>query len=47
MAAGKTLVVVSHDAAMIRELCTRAVVIRRGEVVFDGGIDEAIALLED
>lgn len=43
IAAGKTLVVVSHDMAMVRELCTRGVVIGRGEVKFDGPIDEAVA----
>lgn len=42
----KTLVVVSHDAAMVRELCTRGVVVRRGEIVFDGPVEEALAALE-
>lgn len=42
----KTLVVVSHDAEMVRELCTRGVVLRRGKVVFDGAIDEALTYLE-
>ncbi|WP_345751216.1 ABC transporter ATP-binding protein [Microbacterium rhizophilus] len=42
IAAGKTLVIVSHDMEMVRELCNRAVVIRKGELVFDGGVDRAI-----
>jgi len=42
----KTLVVVSHDAEMVRELCTRGVVLRRGEVIFDGEIDAALNLLK-
>ncbi|MBB6391296.1 ABC-2 type transport system ATP-binding protein [Microbacterium thalassium] len=42
IAAGKTLVIVSHDMEMVRELCTRAVVIRKGTVVFDGDVEEAI-----
>lgn len=42
----KTLVVVSHDAHMVRELCTRGVVVRKGNIVFDGPIDEALARLE-
>ena len=46
IAARKTLVVVSHDMEMVRELCSRAVVIRKGEVVFDGDIEGAIARLE-
>lgn len=42
----KTLVVVSHDADMVQQLCTRGVVLRRGKVVFDGPIGEALAALE-
>lgn len=40
--AGKTMVVVSHSTSMVKELCTRGIVIRKGAVVFDGPIDEAI-----
>lgn len=36
-AAGKTLVVVSHDLDMIAQLCDRAIVLRNGAVVYDGG----------
>lgn len=43
--ARKTLVVVSHDMEMVRELCTRGVVISKGEVVYDGEIEGAIALV--
>lgn len=42
----KTLVVVSHDMEMVRELCTRGVVINKGEVVYDGAIEGAVALVE-
>lgn len=42
IAAGKTLVVVSHDQEMVRELCSRGVVINKGEIVFDGDIEGAI-----
>lgn len=45
IAAGKTLVIVSHDMEMVRELCNRAVVIRKGELAFDGSVEEAIAAL--
>ncbi len=45
IAARKTLLVVSHDLDMVRELCTRGVVLRKGEVVFDGPVEEAIALV--
>ncbi len=45
IAAGKTLVVVSHDQEMVRELCSRGVVINKGELVFDGDIEESLAHL--
>jgi ABC-type polysaccharide/polyol phosphate transport system ATPase subunit len=35
-AAGKTLVFVSHQAALVRELCERALWLDRGELVMDG-----------
>jgi ABC-2 type transport system ATP-binding protein len=43
---GKTLVVVSHDMEMVRELCSRGVVISKGEVIYDGELEGAIALVE-
>ncbi len=43
----KTLVVVSHDMEMVRELCTRGVVINKGEVIYDGDIEGAIALVDE
>ena len=46
IAADKTLVVVSHDMEMVRELCTRAIVIDKGLVVYDGGVEGAIAIVE-
>lgn len=46
IAEGKTLVVVSHDMEMVRELCTRGVVISKGEVVYDGDVEGAIALVD-
>lgn len=45
IAQGKTLVIVSHDMEMVRELCTRAVVIRKGELVFDGAVEDAIGAM--
>ena len=41
--AGGTIVFVSHDASAVERLCTRAVLLREGEVAFDGGTHEAIA----
>ncbi|UOQ57693.1 ATP-binding cassette domain-containing protein [Leucobacter allii] len=39
---GKTMFVVSHNAGQVRQLCERGVVLHRGKVVFDGGIEEAL-----
>lgn len=42
----KTLVVVSHDMEMVRDLCTRGIVINKGNLIFDGPIEEAITHIE-
>jgi ABC-type polysaccharide/polyol phosphate transport system ATPase subunit len=39
---GGTIVFVSHDAAAVDRLCSRAVLLRKGEVAFDGPTREAI-----
>ena len=39
---GGTIVFVSHDAAAVERLCDRAVLLREGEVAFDGPTHEAI-----
>jgi lipopolysaccharide transport system ATP-binding protein len=40
---GGTIVFVSHDAQAVEKLCDRAVLLRRGSVVFSGETREAIA----
>jgi len=40
---GGTIVFVSHDAQAVERLCERAVLLRQGEVAFDGETREAIA----
>ena len=42
---GKTLVVVSHDLEMVADLCERAILINKGNVVFDGESHEAVSRL--
>lgn len=37
------LVLATHSEGMIREFCTRCVLMERGRVAFDGGVDEAFA----
>lgn len=44
-AEGRTIVLVSHGAEQIRDVCDRVVVLKRGEVVFDGDVEPGIAAL--
>ncbi|PYQ12044.1 MAG: ABC transporter ATP-binding protein [Acidobacteria bacterium] len=43
-ARGTTLLFVSHDLALVRDLCERAIYLRQGSVRFQGPKDKAIAL---
>lgn len=43
---GVTMLVVSHDMNMIKELCERGIVVAKGKKVFDGPVDEAVAILQ-
>ena len=40
---GKTILYVSHQMHTIRQLCDRVIVLKNGQVVFDGGVEEGIA----
>lgn len=44
-AEGRTIVLVSHSASQVQELCDRAVVLESGQVVFDGDVNEGVAVL--
>ncbi|MEX2325023.1 MAG: ABC transporter ATP-binding protein [Nitriliruptoraceae bacterium] len=39
---GKTFVLVSHDLAVVREMCDRVIVLEQGKVAFDGPVDAGI-----
>ena len=41
---GKTIIYVSHNMQTIRQLCSRGVVLRKGEIVYDGDVEEAIGI---
>ena len=41
---GKTILYVSHNMNTIKQLCDRCVVLERGKVIFDGNVEDAIAL---
>ena len=43
-AEGATIVMVSHSMHMLRQLCRRGIVMRRGQIEHDGDIEDAIAL---
>src|SRR5574341_498007 len=40
---GRTVLFVSHNMSAIQNLCTRGILIRQGQVTFDGTADEAVA----
>jgi ABC-2 type transport system ATP-binding protein len=44
-AKGVTMLVVSHDMNMVKELCERGIVIAKGKKVFDGPILEAVEFM--
>ena len=44
-AEGKTLVVVSHDLDLVSRICDRGILLDRGNVTFDGPIEQAVATL--
>ncbi len=41
---GKTVLYVSHNMATIRSLCTRCIVLNKGQIIYDGDVEEAIAV---
>ena len=43
---GKTLLIVSHDMAMIRRFCSRAILLQHGQVAADGPAGEVTAAYE-
>lgn len=42
---GRTIVLVSHSAAQVQELCDRVVVMHRGSPIYDGDAEEGIRIL--
>lgn len=41
---GKTVLYVSHNMATIRNLCTRCIVLDKGKIIYDGGVEDAIKI---
>jgi ABC-2 type transport system ATP-binding protein len=46
-AEGRTIILVTHSAAQVAELCDRGIVLHDGEVVYDGLANDAISALRD
>ncbi|MCU1638875.1 MAG: transporter ATP-binding protein [Microbacteriaceae bacterium] len=44
---GRTIILVSHSLGQVTEMCDRAVLLNKGEVVFDGEPAEAVAQFRD
>lgn len=41
---GRTILYVSHNMNTVRQLCNRCIVLDHGKIVFDGAVDEGIAI---
>ncbi len=44
---GVTVLYVSHNAESVRELCTRAIYLKKGKLIFDGPVDEALKVYQE
>jgi lipopolysaccharide transport system ATP-binding protein len=44
---GSTILVVSHNMHSIKSMCDRVIYLRKGKVVFDGAVEEGLALYEN
>ena len=44
---GRTVLYVSHNMSTIRQLCNRCIVLDKGKVIFDGDVEQAIAIYMD
>lgn len=44
---GKTVLYVSHNMATIRNLCTRCIVLEKGQIIYDGDVETAINIYMD
>ncbi len=40
---GRTIVFVSHNMAALKSLCSKAIVLKKGELEFNGSVDEAVS----
>lgn len=45
-AEGRTIILVTHSAGQVRDICSRTIVMDQGKLVFDGGTRDGLAELE-
>ena len=44
---GVTVLYVSHNAESVKELCDRAIYLKKGQLIFDGPVDEALKIYQE
>lgn len=42
---GKTMIIVSHDEFQVKEVCSRAIWLKNGEMLYDGDVNKAFELM--
>lgn len=47
IASGVTVLYVSHSADSVRELCPRAIYLKKGQLIFDGPTEEALKIYQE
>lgn len=43
---GVTVLYVSHNPESVKELCTRAIYLKKGQLIYDGTVDDALAVYQ-
>ena len=43
---GVTVLYVSHNAESVKELCTRAIYLKKGELIYDGTVEDALQVYQ-
>ena len=44
---GKTVLFVSHSMDSVREMCSRSIYLKKGEIMFDGDTEEALRMYSE
>ena len=47
IAAGTTVLYVSHSANSVKEICPRSIFLKKGTIIFDGPTEETLKVYED